>query len=132
MSYDISTPKDWKYFRWHPQAGIDMREVAPGLYELWIVKQPDSPYQAIFHAFPELTEYNMRDLYTRHPDPNKADYWSPSGRSDDIIVLGNGEKIQPLDMESIINSHTGVTGSLIVSVRAAFKERADRDSNDKW
>lgn len=126
MCWDILEPSDWKYFRWHPKAGVDMREVAPGLYEQWIVKLPDSTYQAIFHTFPELTEYNMRDLYTRHPDPNKKDYWSPSGRSDDIIVLGNGEKIQPLDMESLINSHTGVTGSLVVSLPAVFKEKMTR------
>ena len=116
LCYQIPNPEDWKYFKWHPLAGVDMRQVASDLYEQWIVKQADSSHQAIFHAFPEYEEYNTRDLYSRHPDPAKPDLWSPSGRSDDIIVLGNGEKIQPVDMEDIINSHPSIKGSLIVSV----------------
>ena len=94
-----------------------MREVAPGQFEQWIVRRPNwIDTQGIFHTFPHLDEYNMRDLYQRHPDPAKKDYWKCSGRSDDVIVLGNGEKIQPIDMEGAINSSPIVKGSLIVSV----------------
>ncbi len=91
-------------------------EVAPGLFECWVVRKPEyATFQGVFHTFPELQEFNFRDVYTRHPDPNKADYWCSAGRSDDIIVLGNGEKIQPAEIESIINSHPEVKGCLVVS-----------------
>ncbi|KAH8895924.1 L-aminoadipate-semialdehyde dehydrogenase [Thozetella sp. PMI_491] len=114
--WDILDPNDWHYFRWHPSMQVDMREVAPGIFECWVLRKREyERYQGVFHTFPELQEYNFRDVYSRHPDPKKSDYWYSVGRSDDIIVLGNGEKIQPADIESIINSHPDVMGSLLVA-----------------
>ena len=107
---------DWAYFYWHPtHSGIEMRESMDGLYELFLVKDPKlSLYQGIFNTFPNIQEWSMNDLYTRHPDPAKSFLYTYQGRKDDIVVLSNGEKIAPALMEATLISHPLVKGAMVV------------------
>ncbi|KAL9611872.1 MAG: hypothetical protein Q9167_003526 [Letrouitia subvulpina] len=107
---------DWAYFYWHPTySGIQMRKAMDGLYELFIVKDPSRKlYQGIFNTFPDIQEWSMKDLYSRHPDPAKNFLYRYQGRKDDIIVLSNGEKIAPALMEATLMSHPLVKGAMIV------------------
>ena len=86
-----------------------------GLYELVLVKTPGLElYQGIFNTFPEIQEWSMNDLYSRHPDPAKSFLYMYQGRKDDIIVLNNGEKIAPALMEATLISHPLVRGAMVV------------------
>ncbi|KAM5465132.1 putative secondary metabolism biosynthetic enzyme [Microsporum ferrugineum] len=107
---------DWAYFYWHPtHSGIEMREAVEGLYELFLVRDPKLElYQGVFNTFPELPEWSMNDLYSRHPDPAKGFLYRYEGRKDDIIVLSNGEKVSPALMEATLMSDPLVKGAMVV------------------
>jgi aryl carrier-like protein len=69
----------------------------------------------------------MNDLYTKHP--TKENLWLYAGRADDIIVLSNGEKLNPTAMESILVSHPDVRGALVVG-QARFAPAAILEFKD--
>ncbi|EXJ70135.1 uncharacterized protein A1O5_07208 [Cladophialophora psammophila CBS 110553] len=69
--------------------------------------------QPVFELFPQLTEWPTRDIYTQYP--HKPYLWRTCGRADDVIVLSNGEKLNPVDIESqIAKAHPAITGALVV------------------
>ena len=109
---------DWQYFRFHPWSGADMRPIddTNQICELFIVRS-DAPkvpgMQPVFELFPDMEEWPTRDLYARHP--NKPDHWRCIGRNDDVLVLSNGEKLNPVDTEGrIAGAHPSVTGALVI------------------
>ncbi|KAI1147213.1 hypothetical protein F4825DRAFT_471765 [Nemania diffusa] len=107
-------PRDWQYLRLHPNVGFEYRHVADNLYEQVMVRDEDLLHgQGIFATFPDLAEWPMRDIYEKHPDPTKGDYWLYRGRSDDIIVFSTGEKINPNEMEDTINRNPAVSAALV-------------------
>ena len=86
-----------------------------GLYELFIVQDPKLKlYQGVFNTFPDIKEWSMKDLYSRHPDPSKPFLYMYRCRKDDVIVLSNGEKIAPALIEATLMSHPLVKGAMIV------------------
>lgn len=99
------------YHYFHPSLGIDFRPEGT-LHELVFVRNENSKHQGAFYTFPELEEYHMKDLYERHP--TKEGLWKYRGRSDDIIVLSNGEKFNPRIPEEILSSNVAVQTALIV------------------
>ena len=108
--------EDWPYFYWHPtHSGIEMRHVEEDMYELIIVRDPKLKlFQGVFTTFPEIDEWPMNDIYTRHPDPAKPFLWMHVGRKDDVIVLSNGEKIAPALMEKTIMGDSRVDLAMVV------------------
>ncbi|KAI1119599.1 hypothetical protein F5Y14DRAFT_8850 [Nemania sp. NC0429] len=107
-------PRDWQYLRLPSNLGYEYRHVSDNLYEQVMVRDEDRlRYQGIFATFPDLAEWPMRDIYERHPDPAKGDLWLYRGRVDDIIVFSTGEKINPNEMEDIINRNPAVNACLI-------------------
>ncbi|OTB03015.1 hypothetical protein M426DRAFT_74313 [Hypoxylon sp. CI-4A] len=116
---------DWDYFYWHPtHSGIEMREYMDGLYELFLVRDPNLIlFQGVFINFPEIEEWSMNDLYERHPDPSKPFLYRYKGRKDDVIVLSNGEKIAPALMEAALMSSPLVKGAMVVG-RGKFQPAA--------
>ncbi|KAH0280592.1 acetyl-CoA synthetase-like protein, partial [Aureobasidium melanogenum] len=106
-------PNDWQYHEFHPALGIEFRHHSGDLHELVFKRQPeDGLYFAPFRTFPELTEYPMKDLYSPHP--TKQGLWLYQGRADDIVVLNNGEKFNPIEAEQIVSSHPEVKAAIIV------------------
>lgn len=104
---------DWDYFKFSPKAGCYMRHYFDNLFELGFVRKPHlDRFQAIFSTFPHRQEYFTSDLYIKHPV--KPDLWKYSGRADDIIVLTNGEKINPIEMENLIGANPHVRSVLVV------------------
>ncbi|OQU95819.1 hypothetical protein CLAIMM_01986 [Cladophialophora immunda] len=108
---------EWQYFHFHSWSGIDMRPVDDSgtLCELFIKKIDENVpgLQPVFELFPHLTEWPTRDLYVQHPE--KPYLWRTRGRADDVIVLSNGEKLNPVDTEShIAKAHSAITGALVV------------------
>ena len=91
-----------------------MRKAMDGLYELFLVRDPKLVlYQGVFNTFPDIEEWSMSDLYSRHPDPAKGFLYSYQGRKDDVIVLSNGEKIAPALMEATLISDPLVKGAMV-------------------
>lgn len=116
---------DWPYFYWHPtHSGIEMRETEDGLYELFFVRDPNLKlYQGVFNTFPDIQEWSMQDLYSRHPDPSKPFLYRYQCRKDDVIVLSNGEKIAPALIEATLMSNPLVKGAMVVG-RGKFQPAA--------
>lgn len=89
------------------------RESDPDIYEQVIVRKGTDPgMQGFFYTFPVSTEYSTKDLYRKHP--TLPDHWLYHGRADDVIVFSNGEKLNPVTIESIVMGHPEVTGALVV------------------
>jgi hypothetical protein len=65
--------EDWKFLHIHPDSGIEFRHHTETMYELFIVRDRKLEYhQQIFHTFPDLEEYQTRDLFLAHPSkPNR-------------------------------------------------------------
>lgn len=108
---------DWQWFQWHPTHSGTRMEPMEGtdLYELVCHRDPAlAPFQACFELFPDLQEFRTRDLFSKHPT---RDLWVYVGRRDDVIVLSNGEKFNPVTMELIITGSSLVSGSLVVGLR---------------
>jgi thioester reductase-like protein len=106
-----SVPEEWGYFHWSAAAGVVMEPAENDLFEL-VIKPKDTRYQAIFHTFPTIQEWRTKDLFMRHP--SKPYLWKYSGRRDDIIVLSNGEKFNPVQTEKLLESHPWIKGALVV------------------
>ncbi|GLA05490.1 putative NRPS-like protein biosynthetic cluster [Aspergillus niger] len=106
----------WGYFEWNPSYQIDMQPIGDGLYELVVPRVEHSlVMHGIFHTFPDLKEYRSKDLYTRHPTNPKL--WKYHGRFDDVIVLSNGEKLNPISLEKIVEGHPSVHRALLIGQR---------------
>ncbi|KAH7009834.1 hypothetical protein EDB80DRAFT_838775 [Ilyonectria destructans] len=92
--------------------GHQYRQVSENLYEQVIVRDPELRlYQGIFETFPDLTEWPMKDLYSKHPTTEGL--WLYRGRADEIMVFSTGEKLNPLEMETIISSSPVVSAALV-------------------
>ncbi|KAK0744490.1 hypothetical protein B0T21DRAFT_429030 [Apiosordaria backusii] len=112
----LNDPKDWQYFEWNPESGLVMEptEENPRLAEAVIKRRPDEKYQFVFWNFSELQEWWTHDLFEEHP--TKKGLWKFAGRLDDIIVLSNGEKVNPVAFEKIVDGHPWVQGALMLGV----------------
>lgn len=110
---EVPDPEDWEYHRFCSHLGHDFRQFGDGLYELIIRRDQNLElFQGVFYTFPELSEYPMKDLFSKHP--TKPDLWLYEGRADDVIVFSNGEKFNPVRMEKIISTHPAVKSALVV------------------
>ncbi|KAL8811781.1 MAG: hypothetical protein Q9200_001513, partial [Gallowayella weberi] len=108
-----STPEDWLSFHYNPELqGIRFEQVDDELYEQVIVRDPSTdPYHSAWYTFPNQNRYATHDLYSKHP--GKENMWRYAGRSDDVIVLSNGEKLNPNAMQRALLDHPDVKGALI-------------------
>lgn len=115
--------EDWQYFYYPPHLkGIQFRRVDEDLHEMVIARHPSTDgYHSTWYTFPNQEEYHTHDLYVKHP--SKEHLWFYAGRSDDIIVLSNGEKLNPSAMQEALLSHPEVKGALIVG-QARFEPAA--------
>ncbi|KAI0169406.1 hypothetical protein GGR52DRAFT_555036 [Hypoxylon sp. FL1284] len=115
--YVHSNPDLWQYFvvdsdmfgaEWRQEIADDGEA-----YRLVLVRKGDNPgYQACFYTFPDKQEYDTGDLF--QPHPTLPDYWAYAGRSDGIIVLSNGEKLNPVTIEEHVERHPLVKGALVI------------------
>jgi hypothetical protein len=114
----LAEENDWNYHHFHPAAGFTYKQRSEELWEQFQTRDPElDAYQAFLQTFPDQDEVAVKDLYSKHP--TKPGRWLYRGRADDVIVLSNGEKVNPLDMENCINSHQAVKACLIVRIVAA-------------
>lgn len=103
--------QNWKSLRFFENIGYRFEEVSEGVFELLITRDSDHiKYHGNFYTFPDIQEYRTRDLYS----PESPGLWTYRGRADDLIVLSNGEKINPIPMENRIRMHPGVRSVLVI------------------
>ncbi|KAB8263537.1 hypothetical protein BDV32DRAFT_146354 [Aspergillus pseudonomiae] len=105
--------KDWAYFEWNPSYGVHLLPVARNLYELILCRpgNGERDFHGIFHVLPDQYTYHTKDLFSPHP--TKPNLWQFQGRLDDVIVLSNGEKFNPILMERKIESHPLVSRAIV-------------------
>ncbi|CAI7678147.1 unnamed protein product [Penicillium pancosmium] len=106
--------KLWRYFVFDDETfGSDYRPTGDDTFEHVIVRRAQDPgMQGIFYTFPELNEYHTNDLYKPHP--TFPHLWLHSGRSDDVIVFSNGEKLNPVSIESVVGAHPDLKRAVVV------------------
>ena len=109
----VPTKENWNYFEWHPDYEVDMIHVNGDIYELTVPNPSRLAWiHTCYHTFPEVHVWWTNDHYKRHPtNPNLFTF---RGRGDDVIVLSNGEKFQPVTTESTIQGHPSIEGALVV------------------
>lgn len=110
-----TTPDSWDYLCLKSDdPGVEFRETesGSGLYELILKRTPESEAeQAVWYTFPELDEWNTKDLWHKHP--TKPGHWFYEGRADDLIVYYGGAKFNPLGMEEQIREHPSVRYAIV-------------------
>ncbi|TKA59788.1 hypothetical protein B0A49_10410 [Cryomyces minteri] len=109
------TPKpreNWNYFEWHPVYECKMESIDGETFEL-VIPRNDSLDWIRGKCFPDrlAPEWRTKDTYRRHPA--NREIWRFHGRTDDIIVLSNGEKFSPVSQEGIIQGHSLLSGALL-------------------
>lgn len=104
----------WPYFRFnHDAIGMEFQQREAGLYEMVFIRKPELDLvQSIFVTFPELQEFHTKDLFAK--DHSRPDCWKYVSRLDDIIVMSSGENLNPVSMESTIQSSPHVKGTLLI------------------
>ncbi|SPO06339.1 related to nonribosomal peptide synthetase MxcG (component of the myxochelin iron transport regulon) [Cephalotrichum gorgonifer] len=106
----------WQWFIINSEVfGCEWRntDAGPDIFEQVIVRKAKDPgLQGFFYTFPDLDEFHTKDLFRKHP--TLSDHWFYHGRSDDVIVFSNGEKLNPVTIESIIMGHPDLHGALVV------------------
>ncbi|KAJ5247834.1 hypothetical protein N7468_002817 [Penicillium chermesinum] len=96
---------EWQYMRLHPPVAdfTLMDEISPGVFEC--VGLDGLPSKGPSNSKPPYSEKNpansfrTADLFTRHPDPRKSNFYKYLSRLDDRITLVNGEKVLPIPIE---------------------------------
>ena len=104
-SFRPAGDKEWNYNRLHrPVADhVLMDEISPGVFEC--VALDGLPSKDTTNSDDPPNSFRTRDLFTRHPDPAKSNYWKYLSRLDDRITLVNGEKVLPIPIEGHIRQH---------------------------
>lgn len=77
-----------------------MDEISPGIYEC--VALDGLPSKGPSNSDNPPNSFRTRDLFIRHPDPKKSNYWKYVSRLDDRVTLVNGEKVLPIPVEGRI------------------------------
>ncbi|KAL1615560.1 putative NRPS-like protein biosynthetic cluster [Diplodia seriata] len=107
--------KEWNWLLVPPQMkGIEMRaRTDDGFSEMVIVRDSDTDrFHSTFSTFPDEAEYHTKDLYARHP--TNPHMWQHRARSDEVLVLSNGEKVVPIPMEGQLLQCPNISGVVVL------------------
>ena len=107
--------EDWAWMEWNPHFKVQMQPSGDeaGAFELVLFADDSTKtISALNHNMPGVMEYRTKDLFKQHPQ--KPSLWQYYGRRDDIIVLSNGEKFNPVPMELQLQAFPQLSGALIL------------------
>ena len=113
---DLETdPEDFDYCSWDIKySGLEFRKQTDDLYEMIMVKNPDSEPYAVYFRREDVDEWNIGDLWRPHPDLKKAAYtWRFAGRSDDLISYKDGNNFFPVHYELKHSEHELIRTAVI-------------------
>ncbi|KAI1505473.1 acetyl-CoA synthetase-like protein [Biscogniauxia marginata] len=104
--------EDWASLEWHPMQEAIMEHSVDGTYEMVMKRNPAlEGVRSISCNFPDVEVWRTKDLF--RPHPTKSGLWTFHGRTDDIIVLSNGEKFNPVPSETHIAAHPLLAGAMV-------------------
>ncbi|KAF2472981.1 putative NRPS-like enzyme [Lindgomyces ingoldianus] len=107
--------EDWAWMEWNPYFKVEMQpsEDEHGAFELVLYADSSTEkISALNHNMPGTPIYRTKDLFKQHPE--KPQLWQYYGRRDDIIVLSNGEKFNPVPAELLVQGHSALAGALVI------------------
>lgn len=105
--------EDWASLEWNPAQEAIMEPYADNTYEMTMMRNPAlEKVRSISANFPDVEVWHTNDLFKPHP--TKPGLWTFHGRVDDIVVLSNGEKFNPVPSEVQISAHPLINGALII------------------
>lgn len=109
----------WQYLEFHPEIGPTLERIHPDsdLHEIVIKRHPNpelSWSRVVFDLFPEYDEWRSRDLIKRCEDPGFENCWIYQGRVDDMMIMHNGLKVNPVDIEVKLQVHPTLSGCLVI------------------
>ncbi|RMZ90613.1 hypothetical protein DV736_g2175, partial [Chaetothyriales sp. CBS 134916] len=118
-SFRPAGDKEWAYLRLHPPVAqhVLMDEISPGVFECVALEGLQSKDTSNSDDPPN--SFRTRDLFVRHPDPQKSNYWKYLSRLDDRLTLVNGEKVLPLPIEGHIRKHQLVKEAVVFGFQRA-------------
>lgn len=126
---------NWEYFIFNnEQFGCEYRHLDADLYEQVMVRdEKKRDWQGVFITFPDAKEFRAGDMYSPHPTlPN---HWRHRGRSDDVIVFSNGEKLNPVTIEKTVGLHPKLRSALVVGAgkfqAAMFLDPVERPDTEE-
>ncbi|KAK3670874.1 putative NRPS-like protein biosynthetic cluster [Recurvomyces mirabilis] len=107
------TDREWSYLRlWPPVKDFSlMDEIAPGVFEA--VGLDGLPSKGAVNSDDPPNSFRTADLFTRHSDPSKNNFYKYLSRADDRITLVMGEKVLPLPMEGRIRQEDIVREAVV-------------------
>lgn len=113
----VAPKTHWSYMEFHPYLTPHLEPVPnTDLHEL-IIHPPSSPTHSwttpVFDIFPSLTSWCSRDLFKRCTDPGFENLWKFESRMDDIIILNNALKVNPLHVEVKLQGHGLLKGVMV-------------------
>ena len=89
----------WPYFTLSPRTGHEYQHFSENFYELVIRRREHlQKWQAVFLNFPDVSQYHTGDLFTQHA--YDRDLWRPAGRIADLLEFTNGQRFNPVPIES--------------------------------
>lgn len=110
----------WEYFKISPHIKPVFLNEGGGdiTFRLIVQKCPTHTPAVINTQNSDIDAYDTNDLLIRHP--TNPELWKMYGRADDQIMHSNGEKTNPVPLETIINRHPKV-GSAVIFGRGRFQ-----------
>ena len=93
----------WQYMEFHPVVGPTLERLSPDsdLYEVVSRREVAHHWsRPVFDLFPHLEEWRSKDIMSRCKDPGCESLWKYEGRLDDMMLLSNGLKVNPLHIDS--------------------------------
>ncbi|KAE9381963.1 acetyl-CoA synthetase-like protein [Stipitochalara longipes BDJ] len=114
----VAPSSHWHCIEFHPTLGPIMEPISPtsDLYEVVFRRHPDPKFawlHPVFEIYPHLDEWRSGDLFHRCRDEGFEHLWEFEGRIDDIMILGNGAKVNPLHIEARVTGHQALKGCLM-------------------
>ncbi|KAF3764063.1 hypothetical protein M406DRAFT_107415 [Cryphonectria parasitica EP155] len=131
----VPDKEDWAYMEWNPHFKHEMQLAEDGLYEMVLFADASTEKRsALNHNCPGVSEWRTRDLFQAHP--SKPNLWQYYGRRDDVIVLWDSHKFNPIQSELIIGACKSLSGVLIIGkgrrqLALILEARADYGGDDQ-
>ena len=108
----------WSYMEFHPLLLPHFEPISPDspVHELVIRRHQNPAYSwstPVFHLFPEKQEWRSKDMFSRCTDPGYEHLWKFESRVDDILILNNALKVNPLHVEVPLLSQPELKGVMV-------------------
>jgi hypothetical protein len=110
------TQKDLTSLCFHPKANIEFRHQTDDLYSAVFVRNSDpEEIQSIFCVFPDLDEFDTKDLFRHVSGTGQERFWTHHGRSDDLQMFHSGGKWHPVMTERrILAEHQDLIREILI------------------